>query len=313
VDNAPLTNLATDQAAAAGANPSGPRLPRVPSPGPDTDVRPRVGGDKTHQLYMQGDKLPQTSSVLISNSKYLNNPIYRDAYVTQALRRHGHDLPPTYMVPLMMRAFEETTDYRRLGQLLAEEKNKNPVLGAWLDERRQSSYRRDDMEKYEPGTLGHEIWKFLGTGFDMEFAGKQRADMSDVEYLFVRRGSLHDIEHMLTGFAPNAAGENALSMMNVAADANYFTPELAQMFSQANVWITSTGYNRAALHYHHALPTYLNAMQQGIAAGLALQHPLFLNQWEDFLDWQLEDIATHLGFKRGPGAAWDWTTDATNG
>jgi hypothetical protein len=37
------------------------------------------------------------------------------------------------------------------------------------------------------------------------------------------------------------------------AEARYFTPELAQMFTQANVWITSTGYNRTALHYHHAL------------------------------------------------------------
>jgi ubiquinone biosynthesis protein COQ4 len=147
----------------------------------------------------------------------------------------------------------------------------------------------------------------------MEFAGKHKTDTSDLEYLSLRRGSLHDIEHMVTGFGPNTAGENALSIMNVTADANYFTPELAQMMSQANVWITSTGYNRTALHYHHALPTYLNAMQQGIAAGLALRKPLFLVQWEDYLDWTYEDIAAHLGFKRGPGAQWDWTTDATNG
>jgi len=313
MDNLPPKHAAVDGAAKTRPDLNGPRQPRVPSPGPEIDLRPRMGLDKTQQVYMQGDKLPQTSSVLISNSKYLNNPFYREAYVTQALRRHGHDLPPTYMVPLMVRAFEETTDFRRMAQLLAEEKVKNPAFGAWLDERRHSAYRRDDMAKYAPGTLGHEIWAFLGTGFDMEFAGKAKAEMSDLEYLIFRRGSLHDIEHMVTGFGPNAAGENALSMTNVAADANYFTPELAQMFSQANVWITSTGYNRAALHYHHVLPTYLNAMQQGIAAGLALSQPLFLNQWEDYLDWSFEDIAAHLGFTRGPGAAWDWTTDATNG
>ena len=35
--------------------------------------------------------------------------------------------------------------------------------------------------------------------------------------------------------------------------------------------------------------------------------------WEDYLDWQLDDIADYLGFKRGPGSAWDWTTEAATG
>lgn len=49
--------------------------------------------------YMQGPTPRVTSSVLISNSKYLNSPYFRDAFMHQALRRHGHDLPATYMVP----------------------------------------------------------------------------------------------------------------------------------------------------------------------------------------------------------------------
>jgi ubiquinone biosynthesis protein COQ4 len=102
-------------------------------------------------------------------------------------------------------------------------------------------------------------------------------------------------------------------MVNVTSEARYFTPELAQMLSQANVCITSTGYNRTALHYHHVLPTYLDAMQRGISVGSALREPLFLYQWEGYLDWQLDDIAKHLGFIRGPGTEWDWTTEATNG
>jgi hypothetical protein len=54
-------------------------------------------------------------------------------------------------------------------------------------------------------------------------------------------------------------------------------------------------------------------MQRGISVGSALREPLFLYQWEGYLDWQLDDIAKHLGFIRGPGPEWDWTTDATNG
>ena len=102
-------------------------------------------------------------------------------------------------------------------------------------------------------------------------------------------------------------------MASVMAEARYFTPELAQMMTPANVWITATGYNRTALHYHHALPAYLDAMQQGIRMGMALKVPLFMTAWEDFLDLRLEDIAAHLRFERGPGEAWDWTTEAATG
>jgi hypothetical protein len=124
---------------------------RVPLPGPNDDVRPRMGLTAKEQAYLQGT-MPVTSSVLISNSTYLNNPYYRGAYATQALRRHGPDLPPTYMVPLMVRALEETTDYRRMAQLIVEEKKRRPEFGAWLDERRYTSYRRDDLAKYERWT-----------------------------------------------------------------------------------------------------------------------------------------------------------------
>lgn len=61
------------------------------------------------------------------------------------------------------------------------------------------------------------------------------------------------------------------------------------------------------------MPTYLQAMQQGIGADLALKRPLFLESWEHYLDWKVEDIAPHLGFTRGPGEAWDWTTEAASG
>jgi hypothetical protein len=43
------------------------------------------------------------------------------------------------------------------------------------------------------------------------------------------------------------------------------------------------------------------------------EKPLFLVEWEEYLDWQLEDIAAHLGFVRGPAQGWDWTNEATTG
>jgi ubiquinone biosynthesis protein Coq4 len=310
IDDSIPTSLATSTFV---ANPQ-PPLARAPLPEPGDDVRPRQGMPAEQSRYLQGDALPVTSSVLTSNSKYLNNPIYRDAFATQALRRHGHDLPPTYMVPIMVRSFQETNDYPRLMALLDAEKTRVPALGEWIDAREDFTFKRDELADYAAGTLGHAIYKFLGIpGVNMEFSSDGKVVQSDFEYLGKRRGYFHDIEHMVTGFSANTAGEAALSIMNATQDARFFTPELAQYMSQGNMWVTSTGLYRTGLHYHHALPTYLDAVQQGIAAGLALRQPMFTMRWNRYLDWQLDDIAAYLGFKRGPGSAWDWTTDATNG
>jgi ubiquinone biosynthesis protein COQ4 len=291
-----------------------PAYERMPLPGPDADIRPRQGMGEVESRYLQGDKLPVTSSVLISNSKYLNNPYYRDAYVTQALRRHGPDLPPTYMVPLMVRAMQETIDYARIAQLLEEEKVKFPAFGAWLEAKHFATFRREDLIGYAAGTLGKEIHDFLSIpGMDMEFNSKHKSAQTDIEFLSKRRGYLHDIEHMVTGFGPNTAGENALAIFNVTQDSRFFTPELAQYMSASSMWISSTGLYRTSLHYHHAMPTYLDAIQQGIAGGLAVRQPIFMIDWESYLDWPLSEIAAFLGFKRGPGSAWDWTTEATIG
>jgi len=117
----------------------------------------------------------------------------------------------------------------------------------------------------------------------------------------------------VTGFGPNSAGEQALAHCNTVSLARFFTPELAQWMSHATYFVAISGLMRASLHYHAVLPTYMEGTQKGIEAGLALRKPLFLMNWEDHLDRTLDDIAADLGFERGPGAAWDWTTTATMG
>jgi ubiquinone biosynthesis protein Coq4 len=303
------------QAKASGpAQTSAPIGPRVPLPGPNDDVRPRMGLTPSEQRYFQGDVLPATSSALISNSRYLNDPYYREAFATQALRRHGPDLPPTYMVPMMSRAIQEVTDFGRVMELLAEEKKRFPAFGEWLDRRHFPSFTREQLAKYPAGTLAAEIHAFLGIpGVDINFLSSDRTVASDLEYLGKAKAAQHDLEHMVSGFGANTAGENALAMLNVVSEARFFTPELATYMSASAVWVSSTGYTRTALHYHHVLPAYLDAMHRGIEAGLAIATPFFMNHWEDYLDWPLEDIAPHLGFKRGPGAEWDWTTEAATG
>jgi len=145
---------------------------------------------------------------------------------------------------------------------------KNPEFAAWVDARRRTSFRPDEVSHYRDGTLGAAIRVFLAAGYNMEFIAP-RAAPSDIEYIQQARVGTHD-------------------SVVAATCARRFT--------------TIT-----------CCPLNLEAMQLGIAAGRALKRPLFLESWGDYLDWQLDDIAAHFGFVRGPVDAWAWTTEAASG
>jgi ubiquinone biosynthesis protein Coq4 len=290
-----------------------PMRERVPLPGPDDDVWPKMGMDPRQQRYLQGDKRPATSSILTSNSRYLNNPYFREGFATNALGRHAGDIPTTYGIPVMARATNEVTDFERVAELIVAEKKKFPQFGEWLDRRYRPNFTRENTAKYPKGTLGGEINALFDIpGFDMHFAIRQN-EGSDIEFLHSARGALHDLEHLVSGFGANSAGETALAILNVTADNRHFTPELARYTSMGQMWVSAGSYTRVALHYSHALPTILEAIHLGTGAGLSIRHPLFLTPWEDYLDWPLPEIARDLGFKYGPGDAWLWTNEACEG
>src|SRR5882757_9567260 len=217
------------------------------SPATDPFGRAGLTLDDAESRYMQGEKEPVTSSVLISNSKYLNNPYYRDAFAQSTLRRVGNDLPFTYMIPAMVKAITEVSDHAE--------------FAAWVDARRYTTYRAEDLRSCVDGTLGASIRVFLEqSGMDMEFM-KPKEITSDLQYTVQRRAAVHDIEHIVTGFGPNPAGEEALALMNIVATARYLTPALAQYFSHANCFTSISGYSRVTHHYHGVLPTFMDAMQ----------------------------------------------------
>ena len=264
--------------------------------------------------YMQGANEPATSSVLISNSRYLNDPYYRDLFTQYGLRRYGHDLPTTYLTPRLAKALAEVTDVPHYLSLIEAEKKKCPEFREWLAERRYTTYRREDLVGMAEGTLGHEIWKLLGIpGIQMQLGpGGGKID-SDLTYINARRGANHDIEHIVTGFGPYAAGELALGVTNIATCASYFTPEFAHELNAGIVLINSVVMQRTSLHYPAALPVILEAYKLGIEMGQVLKRPLLIEPWEEMLDMQVEDIAKRLGITRGPAEGWEWTTAATTG
>ena len=240
--------------------------------------------DGGNRRYMEGEAAPVTSSVLISNSKYLNNPYYRDVFAQLGLRRYGHDLPTTYLIPSISKALAEVTDIDEFMGLVDAEKRKKPEFGDWLAARTYTVYHREDVAGMTPGTLGHAIWELLGIpGIQMELQSEIQIN-NDLDYIAKRRAGNHDIEHIVTGFGPNAAGELALGVTNITTCASWFTPELSHQINAGIVMINSVVMQRTSLHYPAALPTILEAMRLGIEMGQKLKQPLLLVKWEDMID-----------------------------
>ena len=97
-----------------------------------------------------------------------------------------------------------------------------PEFAAWLDARYIANISYDDVNGCAPGTLGHGVKGLFDKGFQLQF-GRIGPAVSDFEYIRKRRGQVHDIEHMVTGFPGTAfAGEMALYVANMISTYGYF-------------------------------------------------------------------------------------------
>jgi ubiquinone biosynthesis protein Coq4 len=270
--------------------------------------------NKEESAYLKGEAEPATSSVLISNSKYLNNPLFRDVYAQMGLKRDDYDLPAAYLVPELSRAFGEVTDYGRVFEALEKEKARIPEFADWLDARYLSSFTAEMVADCAPGTLGEMIHGFIAdSGLAIDFMYKDPPE-NDYDYLVKRRVQNHDIEHMVTGLDASPVGEMALVVANSMAVSNYFEAGFAHELNAYGAILVATGTSRAALHYPAVLPTMYEGIARGHALGDKQKKPLFMIRWEDYLDWQVDDIREEFSFEDGPEkGSWDWTFDAFRG
>lgn len=257
--------------------------------------------------YLMGTAEPQTSSVLISNSKYLNSPLFRDVYAQMGLKRDGHDLPDAYLIPTLSRAMGEVTDPERIAALLAAERERLPEFAAWLDARYISNFTAEQVEHCAPGTLGRRIFEFITkSGYAIDFLYKDEPK-SDYDYLVKRRAQNHDIEHMVTGFCPSQVGEVALMVANAVAISNYFSTDFAHELNLYGTVLMSTSLSRSGLHYPKTFTALLEGFSRGYALGAKQKLPLFMIRWEDHLERPIADIRAEFGFEDGPEPGyWDW-------
>jgi len=266
--------------------------------------------------YLTGGMSPVQSSVLTSNSRYLNNPRFRDVFAQEALKRNGSDLPDAYLIPEINRAVAEEMDVARLYQLLDVARTAKPEFADWLDARFLSNWAETDLSGCADGTVGAMIRAFIAdSGMDIDFLFKE-LPQDDFGYLLKRRVQNHDIEHMITGFDTTQVGEISLIVANAIAVSNYFDPELAQMLSLQPLFLASATLMRFNCHYPAAMPALLEGFAMAHAVGEQQRYPLFMIRWEDHIDKPVEQVRAELGFTAGPlpsSGHWDWTTPLSHG
>ncbi len=251
------------------------------------------------------------SSVLISNSKYLNNAELRHLIAQEMLRRNGADVPSTAFIPEVAQILHALEDVPAIIRLFEEEKARLPEFKAWLDRRELADFTKEELKGCAPGTLGAEIHDFMvRTGYELNFFFREVQVVNDYTFYLRQTALCHDIEHIVTGFGPNHGGEIALLNGNMYSKAQYFRPELAAFFNRIPSYLKSKTILKNGLHYPEAAVVYLEGEYRGVEQARNWKYPIMLVNWRDYTDWQLADIRAELGITPllDPSDLWDDTT-----
>jgi ubiquinone biosynthesis protein Coq4 len=250
------------------------------------------------------------SSTLISSSPYLNHAPLRTLIAQEMLRRNGPDMPNTAFIPEVAQILHNLEDMPAILRLFEEEKQRLPEFRRWLTEKKQSNFKAEDVKDCAPGTLGAVIYDFLAhSGYNIDHFFQGMKVETDHDFYLKERTFTHDIEHMITGFESNHAGEMALLAANARAFYNYFRPELAAYFNRVGAYLKAKTVMKSGLFYPEAFKIGLDAEDIGAAQGRNWKMPLMLLPYRDMIHRPLAEIRAEYGITpvMEPGV-WNWTT-----
>lgn len=249
------------------------------------------------------------SSLLVSNSKYLNHWGLRHLISQEMLRRNGPDLPNTAFIPEVAQILHELEDMPRILALFEEEKARLPKFREWLERRQLSDICLAEVQHCADGTLGAALRNWMETtGYQLDLFFQHVQVVDDFTFYLRQTSLTHDIEHMVTGFGPNHGGEVALVTANMHARARYFTPELSNFFNRIFGYLKSKTILKDTLYYPEALAVNLEGEFRGAEQGRNWKYPIMLAPWRDMLDWKISDIREELGITPVlPEGMWDDT------
>jgi ubiquinone biosynthesis protein COQ4 len=237
------------------------------------------------------------SSVLVSSSKYLNNPRLREWLAMILLRRNGPDMPPPAEMYEFLPILDELRDHAAIEDMFTAERRINPELDAWLSEGFYSTYRIEDFAGYAPGTLGGIFYQWITEGnYEIQIT-PWREPKSQLEFYNLRSGQTHDFEHILCGGGFNFMGELVpywYRLTNVFKHIR--NPELAAELSVIQIFGSLRYTVRTLLHYPQVWDTCTDAIQRGMTVGKA-SDALFMKKLEPCFHLPLDEARAALGVR----------------
>lgn len=240
--------------------------------------------------------LATESSTLVSSSRYLNDPRLRDWVSTHMLRRNGSDVPtPSDSIKLVL-ILREVQDIDHINALIAAERAKNPVLDAWFAERFVSTFSRDDLAQYAPGTVGGIFYQQLVDNDLQVDLVPRHEPRNDYEYFQLRSGQVHDLEHILGGGGFDFIGEVVPYYMRLSNLFVHMSPELAGELSVFSILGSTRVITRAVLHYPQTWLTVLDAMERGATVGRQ-SDPIYMMRYEEVFPMTPDEARAHLGIR----------------
>lgn len=237
------------------------------------------------------------SSVLVSSSKYLNNPALREWLAMILLRRNGADMPPQAEMHEFLPILESLRDHDRIEAMFDQERRENPALDAWFKEGFVSTYTIEDFSKYAPESLGGILYTQMTRGaYELQIVPWSEPK-TQLQFYNLRSGQTHDFEHILTGGGFNFMGELAPYWYRLTNVFKFIrNPELAAELSMIQIFGSLRYTVRTMLHYPQVWPTCVNAIQRGMRVGQQ-SDALFMARLEDHFHLPLNEARAALGVR----------------
>jgi len=254
-------------------------------------------------FYLNGRRQVRTeSSVLVSSSPWLNDAQVREWTSTEALRRNGHDYPLLYGLPTLMQAVDEVRDVAHAERLVAEERRRNPEFDRWLAEGFVSTYTKDDLRAYSPGSVGRQLFDYMDE-YDLSpelnsriLANPDWKPANTIDFWNLRMGQTHDCYHILGEIGFGSVAEYFITGVVTGNVFRHLGAELAGALMTVNTLIMFPWMTRTMLHYPGAWPTLWRNLTYGYEVGQQ-SDMLFIRKFEDILHLPPAEAREALGWR----------------
>ena len=240
--------------------------------------------------------VPTDSSVLVSSSKYLNDPALRDWVATHMLRRSGQDRPSPSDSMTLVGILGRLQDKAEIEAMFTRERRKNPALDRWFEEKFISTYSRDDLGRNPPGSVGRIFYDYLCKGgFEVDLVARYEPK-TQLEYFNFRSGQTHDLEHIMGGAGFDYLGELIPYYMRLTNLFKVLSAELAGELSTFSILGSTRILTRCVLHYPQTWLTALETVERGARVGRA-SDAFFMARYENVFHLTPTEARAALGIR----------------